>query len=170
VLRSLAASDLPSLEAILRANRPLFSERECAVAIDMARASLAAVAEDDPYHFVVAEHRGGVVGYACFGTVPLTQGTYDLYWIVVHPDAQRGGIGKTLMMHCEAEIAHQGGRLVVAETSSRAAYAGTRRFYEEAMGYEPAARIADFYTLGDDKIVYVKYLDAGKGGSHDRGR
>src|SRR4030042_1827627 len=35
---------------------------------------------------------GRVLGYACFGPHPITEGTYDLYWIVVDPAAQGRGI------------------------------------------------------------------------------
>jgi ribosomal protein S18 acetylase RimI-like enzyme len=167
VLRSLAAADLPAIAEMLQANRPLFSARECAIAADMVREGLAAPDDDeDPYQFVVAERAGRVLGYACFGTVPLTEGTYDLYWIVVHPAAQGSGIGRALMAHCEAAIAAQGGRLVVVETSSRRDYDKTRRFYERTMRYDSAARFADFYRPGDDKIVYVKYLAPTRSGNH----
>lgn len=166
MLRSLAATDLPAIDEMLQANRPLFSERECAIAADMVREGLAAPDDEDPYQFVVAERAGRVRGYACFGTVPLTEGTYDLYWIVVHPAAHGSGIGRALMEHCETAIAGQGGRLVVVETSSRPDYDKTRRFYERTMAYRSAARFVDFYRPGDDKIVYVKYLTPARSGSH----
>jgi hypothetical protein len=43
------------------------------------------------------------------------------------------------------------------ETSGRADYDGTRRFYERH-GYRATARIPDFYAPGDDQVVYVKPL------------
>ncbi len=113
---------------------------------------------EDPYQFVVAEAAGRIVGYACFGTIPLTETTYDLYWIAVHPEYHSHGVGRKLLLHCEQEIARQGGRLVVVETSSRSEYDATRRFYEKTMRYETAAWIKDFYKRGDDKVVYVKYV------------
>ncbi len=35
------------------------------------------------YYFVFAELDGRVVGYACYGPIALTVGSYDLYWIAV---------------------------------------------------------------------------------------
>ena len=38
-----------------------------------------------------------LVGYACWGPTPGTQGTYDLYWIVVDPTWQGKGVGTQLL-------------------------------------------------------------------------
>jgi ribosomal protein S18 acetylase RimI-like enzyme len=161
-LRWLAAADIAAIEALLLANRPVFSDEECRTAVEMIHEGLAPQ-EEDPYQFLVAEAPGrGVVAYACFGTIPLTNGTYDLYWIAVHPDVHALGVGRKLLVHCEEEIARQGGRLVVVETSSRKDYDKTRRFYEKTMAYETAAWIKDFYKAGDDKVVYIKYVGAPK--------
>ena len=161
-LRSLVAADVPAIEAILLENRPVFSDEEVRTAVDMIRETLAHPDEEDPYQFLVAESDGRVVGYACFGTIPLTKGSYDLYWIAVHPDRHAHGVGKELLLATEEEIARQGGRLVVVETSSRKDYDKTRRFYEKTMRYETAAWIKDFYKPGDDKVLYVKYVGSAK--------
>jgi predicted N-acetyltransferase YhbS len=156
-LRALTAADLPAIESLLKENRSVFSPREHHVALELLHEALGP-AGDDPYQVIVAETGGVVVGYVCFGTIPLTQRSFDLYWLAVHPDHQGRGIGKILMRRCESEIASQGGRLVVVETSGRVAYAPTRGFYER-MHYTCTVRIRDFYTPGDDKLIYLKYLD-----------
>jgi len=96
-------------------------------------------------------------GYACFGPHPLTQGTYDLYWIVVDPTAQGRGIGHTLLAQVEAEVQARGGRLLLVETSSTPAYAPARRLYETS-GYRCEATLHDFYALGDDMVIFSKDL------------
>jgi ribosomal protein S18 acetylase RimI-like enzyme len=159
-LLSLSRPDIAALEAVLRANQPTFSDRECETAVAMMHEAIAEPAGDDPYQFVLARLQGQTLGYACFGTIPLTQGSYDLYWIVVRPDFHARGIGKTILLHSEAVMARQGGRLVIAETSSRSEYARARRFYEDVMGYEKAACIRDYYQPGDDRLLYIKYLRA----------
>jgi ribosomal protein S18 acetylase RimI-like enzyme len=98
-----------------------------------------------------------LVGFACFGRTPCTEGTWDLYWIAVDPGTHRHGVGRKLLEACEHGIAQDSGRMVVAETSSRADYDPTRAFYE-AMGYTAAARVPDFYAPEDDLIVYIKRL------------
>jgi ribosomal protein S18 acetylase RimI-like enzyme len=67
------------------------------------------------------------------------------------------GIGKALWAATEADIKGKGGRLAVIETSSKPNYEHTRRFHE-ARGYENVGRIVDFYSPGDDMLIYVKRL------------
>jgi len=50
-----------------------------------------------------------------------------------------------------------GGRLFLIETSSLPIYDPTRRFYLKH-GYEQAATIGDFYTDGDDQVIFRKRL------------
>jgi ribosomal protein S18 acetylase RimI-like enzyme len=47
--------------------------------------------------------------------------------------------------------------LLVVETSSREDYAPTRHFYE-SHGYDRAARLADYYAPGDDRVLYTKHF------------
>ena len=98
-------------------------------------------------------------GYACYGRVPLTQSSWDLYWIVVDPRAQSRGLGSRLLRAVEREVvAHTTEpQQLFADTAGREQYAPTRAFYERC-GYTVVARIEDFYALGDAKVVYAKRL------------
>jgi ribosomal protein S18 acetylase RimI-like enzyme len=96
-------------------------------------------------------------GYACYGPTPGTDGTYDLYWIAIHPEYQGAGGGSRLLDEVERRLNEREARLLVAETSSRTDYESTRRFYERR-GYELCARIGDFYALNDDRLIYAKRL------------
>ena len=98
-----------------------------------------------------------VKGYACYGPVPLTQGVYDLYWIVVDPSSQGKGLGRRLIEYVENDVMNRGGRMILIETSSQETYEATVRFYEGS-GYHLAARIRNFYRIGDDKLVFQKEL------------
>lgn len=158
-LRSLRAADVARIGEILRACRPVFSDAECRTAVSMIREGLARPSDEDPYQFVVAESGGRVAGYACFGSVPLTQGAYDLYWIAVAPEDRGRGVGRALVAHVVEHVRSQGGRLIVAETSGRADYEPARRFYEEVVRWERCGTISDFYRPGDDKQTYVRRID-----------
>jgi ribosomal protein S18 acetylase RimI-like enzyme len=101
--------------------------------------------------------RDRLLGYACYGPIPLTLGSWDLYWIAVAPDAQGRGLGRVLLAESESRIAAAGGANVFVDTSGRPDYAPTRAFYERC-GYRVAARLADFYAPGDDKVIFQKTL------------
>ena len=112
------------------------------------------------YIFAVLEYGKGnsvLRGFACYGPIPLTQGVYDLYWIVVDPAYQKKGNGRYLLGYVEREVKKQGGRMLLIETSSQESYVATTRFYERN-GYQLAARIKDFYRIGDDKLVFSKVM------------
>ena len=109
------------------------------------------------YHFIAARRDGQVLGFACYGQRPLTQGTYDLYWIVVDKSHHRQGIGEVLLGEAERQVHERGGRLLIAETAGKSAFEPTRRFYLKT-GYKLEARIRDFYSPGDDLVVFTKRL------------
>ena len=116
--------------------------------------------EASGYIFVVLEYgkeHPVLHGYACYGPTPLTQGVYDLYWIVVDPAAQKKGYGRYLLEHVERDVVKRGGRMLLIETSSQETYSATIRFYERN-GYQQVACIKNFYRVGDDKLVFSKEL------------
>ena len=132
----------------------LFRPEEVALAVELLDESLGG---DDDYRFLGAYADDDLVGYACWGPTPGTQGTYDLYWIVVDPTWQRKGVGTQLLDAVERALLAAGGRLIVVETSARADYAPTRTFYERR-GYAPAARLRGYYAPADDLVIYLKDL------------
>jgi ribosomal protein S18 acetylase RimI-like enzyme len=75
--------------------------------------------------------------------------------MAVNPEKQRQGIGRRLLNDSEDGILKAQGRLILIETSSKPEYDKTRKFYESC-DYEIIARIPDFYTPGDDKVVFQK--------------
>lgn len=126
-------------------------------------------ANDAPidYEFVGAFEGDQLVGYACFGPTPATEGTFDLYWLAVDPAAQGRGIGRALVRDVEEKLIGRGGRLLVVETSSRPDYATTRQFYVRS-GYTEAARVRDFYAPADDRILLTTRLTTRDGGAATR--
>lgn len=109
------------------------------------------------YHFIFAETGGHVQGYSCYGPVPLTLNSYDIYWMAVRKESQGSGIGKILLASSEAAIGELGGRKIYIETSSQSKYRGTRRFYVNH-GYRSEAKLREYYAPGDHKVIYVKSL------------
>jgi ribosomal protein S18 acetylase RimI-like enzyme len=155
---SLNPTHRSQVEAILRATS-VFSQDEIAVALELFDSALV----EAEYEFVGAfEGSGALVGFACYGSTPSTNGTFDLYWLAVHPEAQGSGAGRVLSQEVERRLAARHARLIVVETSSRAEYDSARRFYDR-QGYLQVARLRDFYAVGDDRIVLTKRLRQASG-------
>jgi ribosomal protein S18 acetylase RimI-like enzyme len=119
-----------------------FQEAEIEVAVELVQARLS---------------QGTASGYSCFGPIPCTQGSFDLYWIAVHDSYRRIGLGRLLLAESEGVIRRMAGRRIYVETSSRGQYEPTRAFYNRN-GYRQEALIPEFYAPGDGKIIYVKEL------------
>jgi ribosomal protein S18 acetylase RimI-like enzyme len=152
-----------------------FNADEVEVALALFDASRASGAGDSggaadapvDYEFVGAFEDDHLVGYACFGATPATDGTYDLYWLAVDPAVQGRGIGRALVRDVERTLTARGGRILVVETSSRPDYAATRQFYARS-GYAEAARVRDFYAPADDRILLTTRLTTRDGGAATR--
>ncbi len=155
-LRPVGRAQRAPLERLTAATG-LFRPDEVAIAVELLDDALAG---DDDYRFLGAYADDRLVGYACWGPTPGTEGTFDLYWIVVDPDRQGKGVGTQLLRAVEDTLTTNRGRLVVVETSSRADYAPTRAFYERR-GYAQAARLPGYYAPGDDLVIFLKDLTHG---------
>lgn len=137
-------------------NTPEFKPAEVTIAEELIDCHL-----DDPvgsgYHILVADVDGKVTGYICWGPTPLTEGTWDIYWIAVSRELQSKGIGNSLLASAEQKIRKSRGRLILVETSATSEYEKTRQFYLSC-GYNLVSRIPDFYAPGDDLLTLQKRL------------
>lgn len=149
------AKDKPALMAILR-NTPEFKPSEVVVAEEVIDCYLKDPANSG-YYTLVAENDSGITGYICYGPTPMTDGTWDMYWEAVASEKQGQGIGSALMNAAEQEIRKAKGRLALIETSSTPIYERTRRFHLKN-GYHEVTRIPDFYSPGDDKVIFQKRM------------
>ncbi|MFH2096804.1 MAG: GNAT family N-acetyltransferase [Bacteroidota bacterium] len=134
-----------------------FYDHETEVAVELVDERLQK-GEESGYHFLFAEKDGKTAAYACFGLIPCSRNSYDLYWIVVHDSFRGQGLGKMLMDKTMEVIAGMGGGNVYIETSSREKYLPTQKFYDSC-NCILEARLKDFYDKGDDKLIYVKRAD-----------
>jgi ribosomal protein S18 acetylase RimI-like enzyme len=96
-------------------------------------------------------------GFVYFAPVEMTDRTWSLYWIVVDPTRHARGLGTNLLQNTEETIRKLGGRILLIETSALPHYEPTRRFYLKH-GYDQEARIRDYYSEGDDLIMFRKKL------------
>jgi ribosomal protein S18 acetylase RimI-like enzyme len=159
--RGITAGDRPSITALL-ASLDAFTEDERAVALELVDARLARPEVDD-YRFILSldasDASERLAGYLCYGRTPMTQSTYDLYWIATSPTFSRSGVARGLLATMESEIAHAGGGIIRVETGSREGHGAAVHFYD-AVGFSRSAQIADFYAPGDDLLIFTKRVSA----------
>jgi ribosomal protein S18 acetylase RimI-like enzyme len=150
----LAAHHRDALVSILGRTKE-FSEDDREVALELLDLG---IRREDTYRFWVWEGPDGkALGYICFGPTPMTQGTFDLYWICVDPDTKGQGLGRKLVAGMEETLKSEGARLIRVETAGTEEYAATRAFYDR-LKYEVVAQIRDFYWPGNDLFIYGRYL------------
>ena len=156
--RELQAGDAAAVHALVR-DTGFFSEEEQQVAVELVEETLAKGAASG-YEFVfadAADQPGVLLGYTCYGPVPATESSYDLYWIAVAPSQQGKGLGGRLLRETERYAQEAGATQMFLDTAGRDQYAPTRAFYLR-MGYRVAATLEDFFAAGDDKVIFAKRL------------
>ncbi len=154
LIRTLQCSDRQPLINLLSYDAP-FTSDEVEVAVELIDAAL-----EDPqgdYRVLVGILEEHLVGYICFGPTPMTEATWDLYWVVTHSKARGKGVGRALVERMEAFLRQLGAQHVRVETSQSEGYGAAHRFYEH-MHYPVVARFADFYKPGDDLLSMYKKL------------
>jgi ribosomal protein S18 acetylase RimI-like enzyme len=153
--RQIQHSDIEAIADIVKSSG-FFSAEEIDIALELAEEKLTQP-HDSSYQFLFAEKENRVAGYTCYGLIPATHASYDIYWIAVLKDMRGHGLGKLLMTETEQLIQISGGKRIYAETSSRGQYKPTHKFYESC-GYHQEAFLKNFYSEDDSKIIYSKNL------------
>ena len=136
----------------------VFSTEEIPVASALAEIRMGGC--DPDYHFLFARDLDkNLLGYTCYGPIPLTEHRYNLYWVLVNPQARGLGLGRELMAETERSIREAGGQHIYVETPGTDVYLDARRFYRHH-GFTEFAICKDFYRNGEDKILFRKELGA----------
>jgi GNAT superfamily N-acetyltransferase len=85
-------------------------------------------------HFWITDDDEGLAGVAYYAPERMTEGTWNLYFIGVHPDRRREGRASALLDYVEEALAARGERLLLVETSSLPAFG-------RALGALPQVRL-----------------------------
>jgi ribosomal protein S18 acetylase RimI-like enzyme len=147
-------SDIQAIGKIVQSSG-FFSLAEIDLALELVKEKIADV--NSSYQFLFGEKENIVWGYTCFGLIPATAGSFDLYWIAVDEQFRGKGIGKELLTRTENIIHDCGGHNIYIETSSRDQYSPTQGFYI-GCGYHKEAFLRDFYGPNDGKLIYSKTI------------
>ncbi len=155
MIRAIAPDDTTAVMALAEAIG-LFTPQELEALGGMLSEYFDGNLSKDCFWIVYDDHRGPV-GTAYCAPEAYASGTWNLYFIAVHPSHQGKGYGGKLLEYVETTLAERGERLLLVETSGLPELERARKFYRKN-GYEEEARIREFYKAGDDKIVFRKLL------------
>ncbi len=100
---------------------------------------------------------GGLASVVEYRPEEAADRVFDLTMIAVRPDRQGQGRGAALMRHAERDLRDHGQRLLVVRTSGTSRYDWTRAFYR-GLGYVEHVRVPDYWTDGDDLVLFTKRL------------
>ena len=149
-IRPITPDDLPALKVIIDANDLFPSNMLDEMILDYFSNE-----DSNEYWFTYDDDKPVAIGYCA--PEKMTEGTWNLYLVAVHPDRQRSGLGASMLHYIEQKLAACGERILLVETSGLKSFEGTREFYRKC-GYEHEAQIREFYQTGEDKIVFRKSL------------
>jgi ribosomal protein S18 acetylase RimI-like enzyme len=150
--QNLKTTDIAYLKEILLSTG-FFYDSEVEIALELAQENIEKGEEKSGYIFNITEEKGTPVAFTCYGKIPGTESSFDLYWVAVHESKQGKGIGKTLMNMAVEDIRKRGGKNIWIETASRPIYEPTRKFYL-AYGCEKVAELPEFYGDNDNKVIF----------------
>jgi ribosomal protein S18 acetylase RimI-like enzyme len=136
----------------------VFTREEIKVAMELIDIVLRDPNQEDYKINCMTNNNDQAIGYVCYGPVPMTHGTFDLYWIVVDPRSQGQGVGSKLLHFLEGVIRERKGRMILIDTSSISQYEKTHKFYTRH-GFQEVARVPDYYYAGNDRITFCKRLE-----------
>lgn len=114
-------------------------------------------ATEDSHEIWLTDDDDGPVGVAYLAPERMTEGTWNLYLIAIHPARQRQGRGEAFLDHIQKLLCQRGERILLVETSGTEDFDYVRAFYRKS-GFSEEARIREFYAPGVDKVVYRKAL------------
>jgi len=155
-IRSLVPKDRTKLHSMLIETRA-FNQEEIDVAMELIDLVLQDKKQNDYKILCMVDDGDQAVGYICYGPAPMTQGAFDLYWISVDPNFQGKSVGSKLLDFLEQEVRKEGGRMILADTSSVPQYEKTKSFYLRN-GFREVAKIPDYYYPGNDRVTFCKKL------------
>jgi len=155
MIRASTPADIPELLALTQGTG-VFKPHEIQ-ALDEVLADYFSTNHKDDHVAVTWEDQGEILGYAYYAPAAMTDRTWYLYWIAVRSHVQARGIGAGLLRYAEDDIRKHKGRVLFIETSSLPHYEKTRHFYLRH-GYDLTGVLRDYYTDGDDMVVFRKKL------------
>lgn len=103
--------------------------------------------------WLVIDVDGEGAGFTFSRPEPITDRTWNILALGVHPNFHGKGLGKALLNATEKALPEA--RLIIIETTQLPDQDAARALYTQS-GYVQQAHIPDFFGDGEDKIVFTK--------------
>ena len=155
-VKPLVKDDREAIQRLLVRSKT-FNQAEIDTALEVIDAALAHPEKEEYTVYCTHLPSGDLIGFICFGPIPMTDRCYDLYWIIVDRKFTRRGVGAELMLNMEETLTQKNGRRIYIDTSSAPQYEAARLFYENC-GFVVDSVLDDFYRVGDDKVIFRKEI------------
>mmetsp|Transcript_14370 Transcript_14370/g.46888 ORF Transcript_14370/g.46888 Transcript_14370/m.46888 type:complete len:165 (-) Transcript_14370:1071-1565(-) len=150
-IRKVVPSDTDGVMALV-AGSGMFESGEAAELEAMLDASLAG----NGTFWLIAVEASQPCGAAYVEPERMTDGTWNLQFLIVQEDRRGKGLGAALVAAVGEEVAWRNGRILLVETSGHMDVAS---FYVKC-GFAEVAQIPDFYAEGDTKVTFLKRIPA----------
>jgi len=149
-IRPMTRDDLPAVADIIT-KTDLFPAE---MLPDMAAPFLNGDAQD---FWLVTDIAGIATGVAYCAPEQMTEGTWNLLALAVHPDQQGTGQGYALIDQTRTILRAQGARLLLIDTADIPEFADQRAFYTR-VGLSQVAHIPDYYAQDTGKVTFAQAL------------
>lgn len=137
---------------IIAQSTGFFDEKDTELSADLAK-SILEDGDDEDHKFIFADDDEKTVAFACFGMVPDSEASYELYWLSTLNEYRGKGIGKEVIANLLNDIKKSGGRKLFLKTCGDDKYAPTRKFYEKC-GFKMEAVLKEYYDTDQDCCIY----------------
>ena len=107
--------------------------------------------------WLTAEVGGHAIGFAYSEPERMTDRTWNLLALAVHPSHQNKGTGAALIDATRTALRQKNVRMLLIETADIPEFAGQRAFYER-MNLSQVAHIPDYYEAGTGKVTFAQIL------------
>ena len=152
MIRDTISDDIDGLITLAKATG-LFEEEQ----LDELTATIEQCCQGETNEICVTDFEAEPVGVAYLAPERMTDGTWNLYLLAVHPKYQRQGRGAALIDYVEKRLIQDKVRLLLVETAGTDDFEYVREFYRQN-GFQQEATVRDFYIAGVDKIIFRKDL------------
>ena len=152
MIRDTISDDIDGLITLAKATG-LFEEEQ----LDELTATIEQCCQGETNEICVTDFETDPVGVAYLAPERMTDGTWNLYLLAVHPKYQRQGRGAALIDYVEKRLIQDKVRLLLVETAGTDDFEYVREFYRQN-GFQQEATVRDFYIAGVDKIIFRKDL------------